>query len=151
MLRITVTGARATGDGEDSGYQALFARWLAPFLVGDCLVHVGGAVGIDTLALRWLTAREHVAVRVVVPCRVADQPAAAREAIAAAARLPAVSVVELMAPVLGATAYHDRNRWMVDRSDLVVGFPLDDDSRSGTWQTLDYARSLRRPYLVVGL
>lgn len=151
MLFITVSGTRTTTDGEGDRYRALFERWLAPFLVGDCLVHVGGAVGIDTLALRWLTTREHVAIRVVVPRSVADQPAPAREAIAAATLLPRVSVVELAAPALGTAAYHDRNRWMVDRSEFVVGFPQGDDRRSGTWQTLDYAHSLQRPYLVVRL
>jgi hypothetical protein len=46
-------------------------------------------------------------------------------------------------------AYHVRNRWMVDRSDLTLGFLRGDDPSSATWYTLDYTAALGKPRLVV--
>ncbi|WP_284748261.1 DUF4118 domain-containing protein [Amycolatopsis sp. RTGN1] len=38
---------------------------------------------------------------------------------------------------LGSPAYHARNRWMVDRSELVIGFPRGTNQAQGTWYTLN--------------
>jgi hypothetical protein len=148
---ITVSGTRSTGHRADAAYDRLFDRYLDPFLGEGTLVLVGGAGGIDTLALRWLLRRADVHIQIVVPRTVADQPEAAREAIAEALlqQPDRVALVELRAAVMDRASYHRRNRYMVDRSEMVVGFPFGDDRNSGTWQTLDYAESRRTPYLVV--
>ncbi|TDN76200.1 hypothetical protein C8E95_5393 [Pseudonocardia autotrophica] len=58
-------------------------------------------------------------------------------------------VVELGARRPGTDAFHARNRWMVDRSDFVIGFPRGDDPQSGTRYTLGHAARLGLPHLVL--
>jgi hypothetical protein len=96
----------------------LFAEFLMPFVTGETTVYVGGAKGIDSLALTWLVANTGVRVVVAAPGEVGGQPEEARIAIAAALEhSPRVEVVELGHPEFpSAAAYHSRNRWMVDRA-----------------------------------
>ena len=70
--------------------------------------------------------RDHLA------CRIVDQPAgsvALIDRLRAEGRL--ADVVELGATLLGKAAYHARNRWMVDRAALVIGFPRGAESAGG--------------------
>jgi hypothetical protein len=148
---VTISGTRATSHHPDNWFTALFARYVEPFIGSNAHVYVGGAPGIDTLALRWLTVRACAQITVVVPARLADQPREARDAVASALRDERVTnLVELRHPRFPAVeAYHARNRWMVDRSELLIAFPLADSGASGTGQTIEYAASKRLPRLVV--
>jgi hypothetical protein len=75
----------------------------------------------------------------VVPYTLADQPEQARQTVLRATRhAQRVALVELYASQLGIEEYHARNRWMVNRGDLVIGFSHGDDPRSGTWYTIHY-------------
>lgn len=151
MARIvTITGTRSTGHRAAADLAEAFDAYLRPFANADAHFYVGGAAGIDTLALNWLAEHTSAAVTVVVPCTVADQPDVAAAAINRCGhqgRLTAV--VELRASELGFPAYHMRNRWMVDRSELVIGFPHGDKPASGTWYTLNYAAEQVKPRLIV--
>lgn len=152
---IAVTGTRAVPDATPHTVQAALADHLGPFCAQDTTWLLGGAAGIDTLALAWLADQsDRGRIVVAVPVTVAAQPAAAAAAIRAAevaGRLD--ELVELNHPDgLGAAAYTARNRWLVDRADVVVGFPLTPtDDGSGTWETLRYARAARRPVVVAAL
>lgn len=142
---VTITGTRSVAYDPTN----LFAEYISPFAAPGTHFYVGGAAGIDTLALDWLATTES-RLSVVVPCTVDDQPATASATIhrwASAGRLH--SIVELTAPSLCTDAYHARNRWMVDRSGFVIGFPHGDDQRSGTWYTLNYATDQGKPRLIV--
>jgi predicted Rossmann fold nucleotide-binding protein DprA/Smf involved in DNA uptake len=146
-VRITITGTRdvpeAAGD-----CQALF-EWMRPYAAAGHGFFVGGAVGIDTLALGWLVSRR-APVTVVVPATVEDQPAAACGRIRQAERAGLAEVVELHHPGFPeAEAFHARNRYMVDRSQFVVGYPLSGRDGGGTWDTLEYAASKGLPRLIV--
>jgi predicted Rossmann-fold nucleotide-binding protein len=147
---LTITGSRRVPSAPDARLTDLFEEFVAPFARRGTTVHVGGAAGVDTAALDWLARSTGAAVVVVVPCTVADQPDVAAASIRRwqdTGRLAAV--VELGAVCLGSAAYHARNRWMVDRSRLVVGFPLGDEPTGGTRYTLDHAAALGIPRLVV--
>ncbi len=147
---VTITGSRHTGHRRPAEYGLLFDAYLRPFAGEGSHFYVGGAVGIDTLALDWLAEHTPAALTIVVPCTLADQPEQARQAVLSATRRALrVSLVELGAAKLGTEAYHARNRWMVDRSDLVIGFPRGDDRRSGTWYTIHYGAENGRPRLIV--
>lgn len=147
---VTITGSRHTAHRDPAEYRLLFDAYLRPFAGEGSHFYVGGAAGIDTLALDWLTEHTPVALTVVVPCTLADQPEQARQTVLSAVRhAERVSLVELGAPKLGTEAYHARNRWMVDRSDLVIGFPRGDNSGSGTWYTIHYGAEQGRPRLIV--
>jgi hypothetical protein len=150
---ITVSGARAIDRHSASGHDELFDQYLAPFAAEDTQFYVGGAVGIDSLALRWLTERSRAAITVVVPATVADQPDDARSEISAASRAGRLrEVIELRHPRFPAPeAYHVRNRWMVDHSEFLIAFPRGTDSTSGTWQAVDYAAASAKPRLIVPL
>jgi hypothetical protein len=146
----TITGSRRTGHREPAEYALLFDAYLRPFAGEGSHFYIGGALGIDTLALDWLAGHTLAALTVVVPCTLADQADQARQTVLSATRrAERVSLVELGGAKLGTEAYHARNRWMVDRSDLIVGFPHGDNPRSGTWYTIHYGAEQGRPRLIV--
>ncbi|MGP2437033.1 hypothetical protein [Streptomyces sp. JW3] len=147
MRVVTVSGTRDIAHRSVTEYADLFAAYLGP-LVDGAHCYVGGAKGIDTLALCWLASRTGAGLTVVVPGTVQQQPAEARQAIAQV-RDRLAEVVELRAPALDTPAYHARNRWMVDRSTMTIGFPRAERTRSGTWQTLTYTHDAGKPHLIV--
>ncbi|GAA1009404.1 hypothetical protein Aple_046280 [Acrocarpospora pleiomorpha] len=146
---LTITGSRSTQHRELSEYRDLFAAYIGPFAVPDSHFYLGGASGIDSLALLWLSDNTSARLTVVVPATLADQPADARHAVATvrdSGRLD--DLVELKGEAR-TTGYHARNRWMVDRSEFIIGFPLATDLSSGTAYTLDYAATHGKPRLIV--
>lgn len=150
-LAVTVTGTR-TLDGPISGLDSVFEDYLRPFTGPDAHFFVGGAIGIDTAALEWLADGTESRITVVVPCTISDQPDDAGEAITRwRGRDRLARVVELGAATLGTVAYHARNRWMVDRSTLTIGFPRGTTRASGTWYTLNYAAEQGKPRMIVPL
>ncbi len=146
MRTVAVTGTRNTGHRSPAEYADLFADYLGPF--ADAHFYIGGAKGIDSLALLWLAGNTQAAITIVVPGRVDQQPAEARQAITRS-RDRIKGIIELKAVELRSLAYHERNRYMVDRASMVVGFPHRDEAESGTWQTLNYCAQLGRPRLIV--
>ncbi len=147
---VTITGSRRAGHREPAEYGLLFDAYLRPFAGAGSHFYLGGAMGIDSFALDWLAEHTPAVLTVVVPCTLADQPEQARlTVLSATRRAQRVSLVELGAPQLGTEAYHARNRWMVDRSDLVIGFPRGDNPYSGTWYTIHYGAEQARPRLIV--
>jgi hypothetical protein len=150
---VAVTGTRSIGDAPVDELAEAFAAYLGPFADSASHFYAGGASGVDTAALQWLAKNTEAALTVVVPCRIVDQPAGSAEVIA---RLRGenrlADVVEMGATLLGKAAYHARNRWMVDRAGLVIGFPRGDESAGGgTWYTLHYAAEQGKARLVVPL
>jgi predicted Rossmann fold nucleotide-binding protein DprA/Smf involved in DNA uptake len=148
---VVISGSRDTEHRPAADYEALFSEFLAPFVEDGTTVYVGGAKGIDSLALTWLTANTGARAVVAAPGTVSGQPAEAQAAIAAALqRSPRVEVVELRHPEFpSAAAYHSRNRWMVDRARLLVAFPRVNNPSSGTVYTINYAVGQGLPYVVV--
>ncbi|GAA5153237.1 hypothetical protein GCM10023321_23200 [Pseudonocardia eucalypti] len=147
---ITITGSRSTEHRSAEFYGRIFEAYLEPFAQQNAHFHIGGALGIDTLTLNWLANNTPSAITIAVPCSVNDQPHEAADAIRSWARAGRLAdIVELNAPALGTPAYHVRNRWMVDRTQFVIGFPRNDDPGSGTWYTLGYAAEQRKPRMIV--
>lgn len=148
---IVISGSRQTGRRSQEEYERLFTEFLAPFANTDeARVFVGGAKGIDSLALTWLVKRTAAHVVVAAPGTVEQQPDEAKAAITEALSSGRVEVVELAHPEFPDTAaYHARNRWMVDRAQLLVAFPYGNDPNSGTWYTIRYAADQAKPRLIV--
>jgi len=147
---VTITGARAVEHLSAAELVEVFVDYVLPFAVAEARFFVGGAVGVDTAALEWLAEETKAEVTVVVPRTVRDQPDQASAAILkwhGAGRL--AELVELDIDEVGIDAYLARNRWMVDKSDLVIGFPRSGDQGSGTGYTLGYAASQGKALLVV--
>ena len=147
---VTITGTRSIDVEAAPRLTGLFDDYLRPFADPDVRFYLGGAAGVDTAALDWLAERTQAILTVVVPCTVADQPAPAADAIARwnlQGRL--AEVIELGAGKLSTSAYHARNRWMVDRSGFVIGFPRGTDPTSGTWYTVNYAAAQSKPRLLI--
>ncbi len=150
-MNITITGTRNVPAGASDRCEVLFERCMGPFVRDGHAFFVGGAVGIDTLALDWLVGQQ-APVTVVVPATVEDQPGPARDCIRSAQHAGLAAVVELRHRDFPAPdAYHARNRYMVDRSGLAIGYPRRDSSGGGTWYTLEYAASKGIPHLIVPL
>jgi hypothetical protein len=151
---VAITGSRSV-----TAADAAHVERIVEALVYDVRPHeiiFGGAVGVDTIALR--AAQHHRSHRggtvrahhsrlvVIVPYVVAAQPHEARDAI----RLYANEVVEMRNPITGYDnfyAYHARNREMVNRATHVLGF-WNGDPRSGTGACLAYAARIGRPLWV---
>jgi hypothetical protein len=149
---VTITGTRSIATESEARLLSLFDDYLRPFADPNAHFYLGGAAGIDTAALDWLAEHTQAGLTVVVPCTVADQPTVAGEAIRRWQRRGRLAeVVELRADELGTSAYHARNRWMVDRSGFVIGFPQGTEPTSGTWYTVNYAAEQSKPRLVVPL
>lgn len=150
---VAITGTRSIGDAPVDELAEMFESYLRPFSDPGAHFYVGGASGVDTAALQWLAKNSAAALTVVVPCRIVDQPVGSAEVIdrlRGEERLAAV--VEMGATLLGKAAYHARNRWMVEQSGLVIGFPRGDESAGGgTWYTLNYAAEQGKARLVVPL
>jgi DNA recombination-mediator protein A len=152
MLRgITISGARSTSHLPNSTYVDLFEQYVEPFVSPDVRFYLGGATGIDTLALRWLAENGPPQITVAVPCTLDDQPPDARAAIVEVLKTrDEAELVELRRSAHpDADAYHYRNRWMVDRSELLIAFPHGDHEGSGTQYTIEYARTVNKARLVV--
>ncbi|GAA0906338.1 hypothetical protein GCM10009574_098610 [Streptomyces asiaticus] len=147
---VVITGTRSTGHRDLDSYAELFTNYLAPFAVPETRFYIGGAKGIDSLSLLWLAGNSDAQITIVVPGTVRQQPAEARQAITRS-RDRITEVVELGAEEeLRSPAFHARNRWMVDRSDMVIGFPLGGpQGTSGTWQTLNYGAEQEKARLIV--
>jgi predicted Rossmann fold nucleotide-binding protein DprA/Smf involved in DNA uptake len=108
----------------------------------------GGARGVDTVALmEAFQARKDARLprlNVIVPWRLVDQPAEARER----ARACADEIVELKAASkLDMGAYARRNQELVKRADKLVAFW--DGLSHGTGMTIDMAREKGIPVQVV--
>ncbi|MCK8676663.1 DNA-processing protein DprA [Streptomyces lichenis] len=147
MRVVAITGTRSTGHRLSGDYNRLFSGYLAPF-ASDARFLVGGAVGIDTLALEWLAGHTEAALTVVTPGTVRQQPKRAHDAVKRLGER--VELVELGATELCTATYHARNRYMVDRADMTIGFPSGEpDAASGTWYTLGYAARKGQPRLIV--
>ncbi|MFD1540676.1 DNA-processing protein DprA [Nonomuraea guangzhouensis] len=148
-LAAAITGTRSTGHREPTWFADLFGTYLGPFATEDAHFNIGGAVGIDSLSLLWLAGNSKSRITIVVPGTVEQQPAEARQAIAQC-RDRIAEITELRATEVQTQAYHARNRWMVDRAALVIGFPLEGaEDTSGTWQTINYGASQGKPRLIV--
>ncbi|MGW0905071.1 hypothetical protein [Streptomyces sp. NPDC002853] len=147
MRTVAITGTRTTSHRGLDEYASLFASYLGPFS-DDAHFYIGGAKGIDSLALLWLAGNTSAQITIVVPGRLDQQPAEARQAIARS-QDRVKDIIELKAVELRSPAYHERNRYMVDRSSMVAGFPHAGEPQSGTWQTLNYAAGLGLPRLIV--
>ncbi|MEU7061484.1 DNA-processing protein DprA [Streptomyces sp. NPDC046197] len=144
-----ITGTRRTEHRGLAGFSQLFGTYLAPWASEESHFYVGGAVGIDSLALLWLAEHSQARITVVVPGSVAQQPDQARQAIEDC-RSRIFAIVELGAAELSTPAYHARNRYMVDGAQMVIAFPLaGPEDRSGTWQTINYASAQGKPRLIV--
>lgn len=148
MRTVTITGTRNTGHRTPEEYARIFEAYVGPFANHDAHFCIGGAVGVDSLALVWLAENTAADLTVVVPGTVGQQPPEARQAIART-RDRIKEIVELRAAELESAAYHARNRWMVDRSSMTIGFPHRDESGSGTWQTINYTSDQGKPRLIV--
>jgi hypothetical protein len=148
---IAISGTRSTGHRPLGDYRQLFAEYIAPFSLPGTRFYIGGASGIDSLTLLWLASETRTELVVVVPGALSDQPADARHAVAVVRGHDRLGeLVQLTHPAHpSAEAYHHRNRWMVDRSAFVIGFPRAGVAEGGTWQTLDYAAEHRKPRLIL--
>jgi hypothetical protein len=146
---VTITGTRSTGHKDLAEYRRIFDEFVAPFALVGVRFYLGGATGIDSLCLLWLAGETPVDLTVAVPAKLADQPADARHAIVTAREAGRLDEVVELRGEPRTPGYHARNRWMVDRSAMVIGFPRRGTTEGGTHYTLSYAANLDKPRLVV--
>jgi hypothetical protein len=143
---VTITGTRDTNGIRKMALRTLFFSVAKPFDSSLTTWYVGGAKGIDTEFLEWVVDNTMGRVHIVVPDIVKTQPLAARIVIEKALEsdhlTAKVSLTEL-AGGQNANSYHARNRYMVDRSQAIIGFPHATQPSRGTYYTLRYAEQSR--------
>ncbi|MQY79687.1 MAG: hypothetical protein GH151_10920 [Bacteroidetes bacterium] len=107
--------------------------------------YFGGARGIDSDALEYISRTQPRSIRtVVVPNRVIDQPLGAQAII----EKHATRVIELRNT--GPDRYMIRNKFMVDNSEKTVAF-YDFRGKGGTFNTIEYAKSKGKDLKVYSL
>jgi len=122
---IAITGHRVYGD-PGALYRGLDTLNAKEY-------YIGGAKGIDTDALEYLSKTQPLADQtVVVPNRVINQPASSQVII----RQHATRVIELKNT--GLDRYQIRNEYMVNHSDRTVAF-YDFRGKGGTYNTINYS------------
>jgi hypothetical protein len=141
-VNITITGPRDVVGIEMKTFGRLFRTFLAPFDGSQTTWLVGGAAGLDTIALHWLWLEGRGHVMVIVPDIVNNQPHESVDMIRnvqlhAPERLSVIELEHENFPM--PNSFHDRNHYMVDASDLVIGFPHRTKKCNGTRATLQYA------------
>ena len=129
---ITITGSR---DVTRQAARPQFEVHLAAYLDQGRTWLLGSALGVDRWATEWLLDLAEQCW-VVVPFTASDQPRDAGCCFDRVARL-----IELNLP-RSKRSYMIRNRYMVDRSEVVVGFWS--GKPGGTRSTLQYAIRERR-------
>lgn len=149
---VTITGTRQTAGIDKRKLAILFRATTFAFDSPDTTWYVGGAAGIDTLFLEWLNEYLTGYIHVVVPKRLGDQPKVAQDAIARAAKKWTnkhdFQLTELNSQAGSPECYFARNRWMVDRSQALIGFPHESKPSNGTMYTISYAASLGMPHTI---
>jgi len=104
--------------------------------------YLGGARGVDTDALEYLSRTQPKSIRtVVVPNRVIDQPLYSQTII----NKNASNIIELKN--YGPDRYMIRNRYMVDHSTKVNAF-YDFRGSGGTFNTIEYSKRINKPFTV---
>ena len=137
---VAVTGHRHITREDEATVERAVAEYPA------CKWVFGGAIGVDTVALREARKAGLSWLEVIVPGTVAQQPPEARRAIEECAD----SVVEMRARNLrDSAAFMDRNKAMVHAASEVLAFT--DGGPSGTRNAMEYARFQARPVRVVGI
>jgi len=100
----------------------------------------GGARGVDTDALEYISKTQPRSIRtVIVPNRVINQPAISQTAI----KNYSTNIIELRNT--GANRFQLRNQAIVDRSTHLRAF-YDFRGRGGTYNTIQYAKIKGKPY-----
>ena len=133
-LRVAVTGNRGVTAADRRTIRRVLRELVAEPTVET--IYFGGALGADTAALlAALESRRGGRPRlvVVVPDTLEAQPLETREA-----SRRSDEVVELRRPIAASDrwrAYHQRNRWLVDRASMLLAF-WDGQPRSGTGATV---------------
>jgi hypothetical protein len=118
--------------------------------MADAKFKVGGAIGMDHHALGYLIELGKASnVTIVVPGRLEQQPESVKPRIYGAISEGAL-LVQLQAPDFpSAGAYHDRNRWMLNRSEFGLFYPLMGQHKGGTHELLKEAQRRDMPRTVV--
>lgn len=123
---VVITGSR---DIERDPARTLFEKHLRSWVGNGYTWLLGGALGVDSWALEWLSENGE-SCWVVVPFTAKEQPKFAQGLFDKAKK-----IIELGLPQ-SKQAYLTRNRYMVDRSRAVIGFWS--GKPGGTSYTLEY-------------
>lgn len=147
---VTISGTRKTRSINPRDLAIVFRAATYVFDEDDTTWYVGGATGIDTLFLDWMIVRLQGFIHIVIPTKLEDQPRDAQRAIRnALSQLPRdVMLTELNSKAGSPEKYYVRNRFMVDRSQMLLGFPHETELSSGTGYTINYAATIGVPRMI---
>ena len=123
---ITVSGSRNIDQETGTIY---LDRYLSSLVNQNRIWLIGGARGMDQWATEWLLDHKETCW-IVVPFTTIDQPNSTQSLFRKVEK-----VIELKLPK-SKSAYIARNKYMVDRSELVFGFWT---GKGGTLSTIRYA------------
>ena len=146
-MNLSVTGHRSVSVADVAKVWATISRLIAKN-ADVKRITFGGAEGADTEALlaadhaRKKHGRTDVALHVVVPCRIQDQPLIAQNSFKLAD-----DIVEMLLPWTLRSRYALRDKELVNRCDQLVAFWS--GRSSGTGMTVRMAKEASKPVIHV--
>jgi len=142
MWAVAITGSRSGVPREK------VEKWLSQYIGKEYLWVLGGAIGVDSFALDYLSSQKEK-ILIIVPQTIVNQPEEARRSINRAMLKEDIEVLEPGISKKYADACLERNRKMVEKADAIIAFPRGKEVlRSGTWATVRYAKRLNRTVII---
>lgn len=147
-------GREETGQLCSAYYKKLWRAIEEQVDAGCRIFYCGMAQGVDTMAAQIVLGlredRPELALKLIAVCPHRDQATrwSAKDKSRHAVLLGLADEVVILSETYIPSCYHQRNRYMVDRSDVVIaGF--DGITRGGTASTVAYARKKGRRIVLV--
>ena len=114
----------------------------------------GGAIGVDMdFADAVLQSKKHhknIVLEIAVPCRNQDLKWGKADKERYAEILKSADIVNVLSENYTSFCMQKRNKYMVDKSDLVIAFWNGEES-GGTWNTINYAKRKDKQILIIKL
>lgn len=149
-MNISITGTRSAKNKHASKIYETLSGFIEHFKPEK--MYFGGALGVDTIALmlsKKITLEVGINTELIVVFPDTKHQAPIDAAHAAVDY--ADDIIELENKIIrenGYKSYRTRNEYLVDHCDMLIGFPKDNNPRSGSWMTINIAEKQNKNVVI---